>query len=142
MRAVLGIIAGIVAGFAAMLVIATVGGLIFPSSARIDGFNAEQIVAAFPTLPMGAKIAIVLSWFGGALVGAALAKKVAGRGWAAWTVAGLFALYVVLTVLVLPMPSWLQAVAVLAPLLGGLIANHLVADREPAAPAPATGADL
>jgi hypothetical protein len=135
MRAVLGMFAGIVAGFAAMLAIATIGGLIFPSSARIDAINAEQIVAAFPTLPMGAKIAIILSWFGGALVGAALAKKIAGRGWAAWTVAGLFALYVMLTVLILPMPSWLQGVAVLAPLIGGLIANHLVADRGDAAPA-------
>ena len=134
MRAVLGLVAGIVIGFAAMLVIATSGGLIFPSSARIDGFNAEQIVAAFPTLPMGAKIAIILSWFGGALVGAALAKKIVGRGWAAWTVAGLFALYVVLTVLVLPMPNWLQAIAVLAPLIGGLLANHLVAGQPPAAP--------
>ena len=135
MRAVLGIIAGIVAGFAAMLIIATAGGLIFPSSARIDGFNAEQIVAAFPTLPTGAKVAIILSWFGGALIGAALAKRIVGRGWAAWTVAGLFALYVVLNVLILPMPSWLQAVAVLAPLTGGLIANHLVGDRSAATPA-------
>ena len=135
MRAVLGIVAGIVAGFAAMLAIAMAGGLIFPSSARIDGFNAEQIVGAFPTLPTGAKIAIILSWFGGALIGAALAKKIAGRGWAAWTVAGLFALYVMLNVLILPMPSWLQAVAVLAPLIGGLIANHLVGDRGAAVPA-------
>lgn len=129
MRAVLGIVAGIVAGFIAMVAIAMLGGLVFPSSARIDAINADQIVAAFPTLPAGAKAAIILSWLGGALIGAAAAKRVVGRSWAAWTVAALFALYVLLSVLVLPMPSWLQAVAVLAPLIGGLVGNHLVAER-------------
>src|SRR5687767_6090392 len=94
MRAFLAVIAGILAGLAAIVVIALVAGLIFPSPARIDGFNAEQLVAAFPTLPMGAKIAIILSWFGGALAAAAAAKKIAGRAWAAWTLTGIFAVYV------------------------------------------------
>ena len=132
MRAVVAIVAGVLVGFAALFLIALAGGMIFPSSARIDGFDAEQLVAAFPTLAPGAKIAIVLSWFGGALVGAMVAKRIAGQGWAAWTVAGIFAVYVLVTTLILPMTGWLQAVAVLAPLLGGLIANHLVAARRPA----------
>lgn len=135
MRAVLAVLAGIVAGFVAMILIALAGGMIFPSTASVDAYNAEQIVAAFPTLPTGAKIAIILSWFGGALIGAALAKKMSGADGAAWTTAGIFALYVLLNVLILPMPGWLQAAAVLAPLLGGLIANHLVAARAPADPA-------
>ena len=133
MRAVIAaiaIVAGIVAGLVAVIAIALVGGLIFPSEGRIDGFDAEQIVALFPALPMGAKIAILLSWFGGALAGAAVAKRIAGRGWAAWTLAGIFVVYVLINVLVLPMPGWMQAIAVLAPLLGGLIANHLVAERD------------
>lgn len=138
MRAVLGVLAGLVVGAIVMLAIAMAGGLLFPSPARIDAINAEQVAAAFPTLPVGAKIAIVLSWFGGALSGAALAKRLAGGGWAAWTVAGLFAVYVLLNVMILPMPSWLQAVAVLAPLIGGLLANHLVAERR-AAPTAVTG---
>lgn len=133
MRAVIAaiaIVAGIVAGLVAVIAIALVGGLIFPSEGRIDGFDAEQIVALFPALPLGAKIAILLSWFGGALAGAAVAKRIAGRGWAAWTLAGIFVVYVLINVLVLPMPGWMQAIAVLAPLLGGLIANHLVAERD------------
>jgi hypothetical protein len=132
MRAVVAIVAGVLVGFAALLLIALVGGLVFPSSARIDGFDAEQLVAAFPTLAPGAKVAIVLSWFGGALAGAMVAKRISGQGWAAWTIAGIFALYVLITVMILPMTGWLQALAVLAPLLGGLIANHLVAARRPA----------
>jgi len=142
MRAVLGIVAGIVAGFAAMLVIAWIGELLFAGDLRIDTRNAEAIAAAFPGLPTGAKVAIVLSWFGGGLIGAAVAKRVLGRAWAAWTITAVIALLVLFNVLIVPMPSWLQAIAVLAPLLGGLIANHLVADREPAAPAPAANADF
>ena len=130
MRAVIAIVAGIVVGFIALILIALVGGMLFPSPARIDNFNSEQLINAFPSLAMGAKIAIVLSWFGGAFAGAAVAKRIAGRGWAAWTVAGLFAVYVLLNVLILPMPGWLQAIAVVAPLIGGLLANHLVGERE------------
>ncbi len=74
----------------------------------------------------------MLAWFGAALVGAAVAKLIAPRSWVAWTVTGLIALYVVANVFVLPMPGWMQALSVAAPLLGGLIANHLVADRSEA----------
>ncbi|MGE0178187.1 MAG: hypothetical protein AB7O91_00025 [Sphingomonas sp.] len=129
MRGLLAIIAGIVAGFAAMIIIAYVGGMIFPATTRMDAITAEQVAAAFTSLPLGAKIAIIASWFGGALAGAGVAKKISGAGWAAWTVGGLFVLYVILTVMILPMPGWLQVAAVLAPLIGALLANHLVAAR-------------
>ena len=129
MRGFLGILAGIVAGLIAMLAISMVGGLLFPSNAVVDAADAEQIKGVFPTLPTGAKVAIILSWFGGPLAGAALAKWIAGEGWAAWTTAAIFTIYVLLTVLILPMPGWLQALSVVGPLAAGLIANHLVASR-------------
>jgi hypothetical protein len=76
-----------------------------------------------------------------ALVGGMAAKGIAGRGWAAWTVAGFFAVYVLVTTMILPMPGWLQAIAVTAPLIGGLVGNHLVRERQPAAATPQTPAD-
>jgi hypothetical protein len=142
MRAVMAIVLGIVLGFVTMMAVALLGGLMFPGDARIDSVSAENLVAVFPSIPIGAKIAIILSWFAGALVGAMAAKRIAGRGWAAWTIAAIFAVYVLLTVLILPMPGWLQAMAVVAPLIGGLIANHLVADQVPPVEEPTTGADL
>jgi len=138
MRGLLAIVAGIVVGFCTMFVIAYVGGLIFPTSARVE-MTAEQVAAAFETLPMGAKIAIIASWFGGAMVGAAVAKKIAGAGWAAWTIGVLFALYVLVTVLILPMPGWLQVLAVLAPLIGTLLANHLIGASQVVSEAPPAG---
>jgi hypothetical protein len=135
MRAVLGIVVGIVAAFVSTFAIAWIGGMLFPSAATIDASSAESIAAVFPSLPTGAKAAILLSWFGGGLIGAYAAKKIVGRAWAAWTVAGVTAVFVLLNILVLPMPGWLQAVAVALPLIGGLLANHLVADAGPDVPA-------
>ena len=141
MRAFLGILAGIVVGFVALVVIALVGGLIFPAPVPAGGMSRpQQLIEMFETLPIGAKSAVILAWFGGALAGAAVAKMIVGRGWAAWTITGFFAVYVLLNVLILPMPGWLQAVAVAAPLIGGLIANHLVADRVVAAEVEADAA--
>lgn len=134
MRPFLAVIVGIVISLVASTLIGMLVGLVFPATVQMRGFSAESAAAAFGQLPLGLKIGIVLSWFGGALLGALSAKRIAGRGWAAWTVAGLFAVYVLLTVLMLPMPGWMQAVAVVAPLIGGLIANHLVGDRAAAGP--------
>lgn len=137
MRAAIGIVVGIIAALAAMLAIAWIGGMLFPGPASIDASSAESIASVFPDLPAGAKAAILLSWFGAALAGAFAAKRITGRRWAAWTIAGIAAVFVLLNVMVLPMPGWLQAIAIAAPLIGGLIGNHLVTERMPAAPATA-----
>jgi hypothetical protein len=132
------IIVGILVGFVAILAVGALGGLLYPSTTQIEGITSEtvwQLVEAFPNMPLGPKLIIVLSWFAGALVGALAAKRIAGRGWAAWTVAGFFAFYALVTVMILPMPGWLQAIAVAAPLIGGLVGNHLVRERLPVASA-------
>jgi hypothetical protein len=126
MRAVLGLLGGLVAGAVAMGVFALIGGLLYPSDIAINPSRPQEIIEAFGGLPMGAKIAMILSWFAGALIGAAVAKLIVRQGWAAWTITALFALYVLVTVLILPMPGWMQTAAIVAPLIGGLIANHLV----------------
>lgn len=130
MRAIGGILAGLVVGLLVTIVIGVIGGMIFPISATSVGFSRpQQIVDAFAEMPQGMKIALMLAWFGGTLVGAALAKRIAGSAWVAWAVTGLIAAYVVANVLVLPMPGWMQALSIAAPLLGGFIANHLVSGR-------------
>ena len=128
-RAIGAVVAGILVGALAMLVIAFIGGLLFPSTTPIDTFNADQAIAAFPGLPTGAKAFILLSWFGAGLFGAWVAKLIERRSWAAWTIGAIFAVYVLITVFILPMPGWLQVLAVVSPIIGALIANHLVANR-------------
>jgi hypothetical protein len=126
MRAVAGIVVGLIAGLIATIVIGIIGvGATFTAPAGMNVSNPQQVLEAFAAMPTGAKIALMVAWFGGGFVGALVAKLIARRAWAAWTVAALIAAYVLLNTLVLPLPGWMQVLSIAAPLIGGLIANHL-----------------
>ena len=127
MRAVGGIIAGLIVGLLATILVGIIGvGATLSSPVNVDIADPRQVVEAFANMGMGPNVALMLAWFIGGLVGALIAKLIARRAWAAWTVAILIALYVLLNMLVLPLPGWMQALSIVAPLIGGLIGNHLV----------------
>jgi uncharacterized membrane protein YdcZ (DUF606 family) len=127
MRAVGGIIAGLIVGLIATILVGIVGvGATLSGPVNADISDPRQVVEAFANMSSGPKIALMLAWFAGGLAGALVAKLISRRSWAAWTVAILIALYVVLNTLVLPLPGWMQALSIAAPLIGALIGNHLV----------------
>jgi hypothetical protein len=137
MRAVLGIIGGLVAGVVAIILVGMVGvGMTFSVPPGVDPSNTSQVLEAFAHAPVATQIAMMAAWFAGGLVGALVARIVTRSRTAAWIVAALIAAYVLANILVLPLPGWVQALWIAAPLLGGLIGNHLVKDRavETAAP--------
>jgi len=137
MRSVAGILVGVVVGFLATILFAILAiSLTASGFGRVNVGDPQQVVEAFAAMPQSAKIALMVAWLVGALVGAAIGKLIARKGWVAWTVAALIALYVVLNVLILPLPGWMQALSVAAPLIGGLLANHLVKDAAPEAAEP------
>ena len=141
MRAVAGIVIGLIAGFAATILVGIIGvGATFSGPEAIDATNPQQVIEAYAAMPQGSKIALMVAWFAGGFFGALAAKRISRQGWAAWTVAALIAAYVMLYTIVLPLPAWMQVVSIAAPLIGGLIANHLIADRAPA-PAEAEAPD-
>jgi hypothetical protein len=127
MRAFLGALAGIVAGIAGLLAIGFVGGTLFPISidSHIQG-AVEQAVAAISNAPLAALLFIALSWFVGGLVSAAVAKLIARRPAAAWSAVGILTLLTFANVFLAPFPAWMDIASVAAPLIGGLIGNHLV----------------
>ncbi len=137
LRGVLGIVGGIVAAVLTVMAVQALGHALYPYPADVDLNDPEQIARVFPSIPVVAKLFVVAAWFGGALVGAALAKAITGRSWAAWTIAGLIAVGAVMNLFVIPHPVWMQLSAVVAPLLGGLFANHLVGPRAARLPAEA-----
>lgn len=127
MRAIAAIIAGLIAGFAALILIGVVGvGSTYSLPVGIDPYDNGQVIALIQAMPAAPKLALLAALFGGALAGAALAKLIARRSWAGWTVTALIALYVVFSILSLPLTGLEQALAIVAPVLGGLIGNHLV----------------
>jgi hypothetical protein len=142
MRAFLGILAGIVAALAIASLVAVVGGWLFPTPLHeAVRMTPEGARAAYADMPLGARLTLVAAWFAGALAAAAAAKAISRRRWAAWTVVVLFAIYVLFTVLLLPMPGWLQALGIVAPLVGGALGDGLIKAAPPAPAAPEPAAD-
>ena len=128
-RNILGVIAGIVVAVLTVMAVQAVGHSLYPYPADIDLNDPEQIARAFPAIPFAAKAFVVAAWVAGALAGGAVAKAITGADWSAWTIAALIALGGVANIFVIPHPVWMQISAVVAPLIGGLIANHLVRGR-------------
>jgi purine-cytosine permease-like protein len=124
MRSVAAIIAGLIAGFIGLALVSVIGEAVFPTNIAVNLRDPAQIKASFAALPLALKIVTTLGWFATGLVGGLVAKRISGRIWPVWTVAGLFALYVVVNIAVLPMPAWMQAASLAAPLLGAAIAHH------------------
>ena len=130
MRATLAVIAGILAGMAAMIAVSYAGDLLFPTMAmRAPGGAIEQATAVFANAPLGLKLFLVLAWFVGGLVAGLVAKLIARDGRIAWIAIGILTALTAVNIFVLPFPVWMEIANVLAPLLGGLIGNHLVAAR-------------
>lgn len=125
MRATLGLFAGIAAAIAAIMLVGVVGGLFFSIEAPTDPMQSSEVAASLSGAPTGTKITIILSWFVGGFVALAAAKYVARVSWPGWIVAGALALLLAGTFLV-PLPMWMQALAVVGPLIGALLADLFI----------------
>ena len=123
-RIILGLVAGAVAAFASVFLIEAIGHAVYPIPADLTSGNREQMAALIRSLPPGALAFVVGAWFAGALVGGAVAALIARRRWAAWFITALVALASIVTTFMIPHPEWMQVSAVIAPLLGGLLAHH------------------
>lgn len=130
LRLILGIVAGIVAAFAAVWAIDLIGHQIYPRG-YIDVSSYESIGRFIKSLPAGALVFILLAWFGGALVGGLVAATVSQRRWTLWLIAILVAAVGVFNVIMIPHPLLLQVGAAVAPLLGALAAKALLDRRLP-----------
>src|SRR5687768_1950945 len=125
MRSIAGLIAGLVAAAAAMIAVGFVGNLFVPmSDAGVPGMG-EALIVALAAGPLGPQVTVLAAWFFAAFAGAAAARYVSRAAWPGWTIAGLLALLLAGAFLV-PLPIWMQVLAVLGPLGGGLLADRLV----------------
>ena len=126
MRAIGGIIAGLVVGLVATLLVGIIGlrfTLTIP--AGLDTRNPDALLDTLAGMPTGAQLTLALAWLAWALTGAWTARRIAGRAWPAWLLTLLITIYVLLNTLILPMASWMQVIWIAAPLVGGLLGNHL-----------------
>lgn len=135
MRAILGIIAGLVVAYLVFTLLGIIGvGATYSVPHGLDLYDSRAVVELLLAMPAAPKIALLFALFGGVLVGATLAKLIWRRSWAAWTVAILYAILAALSVMPLPIAGWMQALTTVLPIIAGLLANHLIAARAPALP--------
>lgn len=122
-RIIGGLVAGLVAAFAAIWLVELIGHQFYPMP-PVDVTDRAALEALIASLPTGAMLFVAFAWFCGALVGGAVAARISHRRWAAWAIAAIVALAAILNVLMLPHPVWMQIAALVAPLLGGWLAGH------------------
>jgi len=125
MRALLGLLAGILAAALVMMAVGYVGNSLVPLHVPADPGNQQALVEGLRTAPVGAQIWLLLSWFLGTFAGAAVARKLSGAAWPGWTIAGVLAALLAFIFFV-PLPIWLQTLAPLSPLLGAAAADILI----------------
>jgi hypothetical protein len=129
MKALLGLLAGILAAALVMMAVGYVGNSLYPLHLPVDPNNQQALVEGLRTAPVGAQIWLLLSWFLGTFAAAAVAKKVSGAAWPGWTIGGVLAALLAFIFFV-PLPIWMQTLAPISPLLGAAAGDILVSRRK------------
>ncbi|MGK6318392.1 hypothetical protein [Sphingomonas sp. DT-204] len=133
MRKLLGVIAGIVTAMVVIFVVEMIGHRIAPPPANLDMTDKAALSVYVEGVPFALELMVALAWFLGALAGGHVALRIAHWPPASWIVAVVIAAGGIANVIQLPSPLWMQAAAVLAPLLGGWAALHVPGWRKVAA---------
>ena len=130
MKALLGLLAGIVAAVLVMMAVGFVGTSLYPLHVPADPGDRQALIEGLRAAPLGAQISVLLAWFLGTFAGAAVAKKLSGAAWPGWTIGGVLAALLAFIFFV-PLPIWLQTLSPISPLLGAAAADILVRRPQP-----------
>ena len=132
MKALLGLLAGIVVAALVMMAVGYVGTSLYPLHVPADPSDRQALIEGIRAAPLGAQVSVLLAWFLGTFAGAAVAKKLSGAAWPGWAIGGVLAALLAFIFFV-PLPIWLQTLSPIAPLLGAAAADILI--RRPKAEA-------
>ncbi len=128
-RKVVAVIAGLVVAMLVVMVTEGAGHAIFPPPEGLDITKPEDQARLMEVIPLGAKIAVVVAWFLGAMAGAATAMAVGRHALPGWIVGLVLVALSLFTTQMFPHPLWMMVAAVALPLAGVLVAKRLVASR-------------
>lgn len=119
MRATL---AGLVAAFAAVLIVESVGHAIWPPPAGFAEMPRERQIEEMARLPTGAIAIVLVAWCAGVLAGGSVARRLSrGSRIPPLIVAGFIAVSSVAMLVMLPHPTWFAWATVVALTACGLI---------------------
>lgn len=124
LRKILGVIAGAVTGIVTISLVQWIGHQVFPIPADIDPTDIEALASYMDRIPLASKLAVVVAWTLGPIVGGIVGGRIAQARWASWVPGGLTALGLVLNATMIPHPIWMLALGAL-----GIAVGTFVADR-------------
>ena len=123
-----GLAAGLLVAILTIIAIEAVGNQLYPPPAGYDMTSASA-----ESLPFATLIWPLIGWFLGAIAGGWVALRVAGERWTGWAIAACVLAATILNLVLIRHPTWMIVAGVIAPLLGGWIAQLLPKTRRRAA---------
>jgi hypothetical protein len=129
MRIVMGVVAGVVVAFLCIFAVEWIGHSLYPPPAGLDIHNPADQARLMEAMPAAAKAMVLVAWFVGALAGAWVANRIAGRSLAGWILALLVIAGGIATMVMIPHPVWMWAGGIALPLLAGWIADRMAPRR-------------
>lgn len=127
-RTLAGLAAGLVVAIVTIIALESVGNQFFPPPAGYD-----MTIASAESLPFETLVWPVVGWFLGALAGGWVGLRVAAERWAGWAIAACVLAATILNLALIAHPLWMIVAGVVAPLLGGWVAQRLPTGRRSAA---------
>ena len=125
MRKLLGIVIGTVAALAIVAAIGWFSDQFYPPTLDIDIADQATIASVIAGKTLAEKLLWIAPWLLSSFGGAWLALRISDWTWAGWIVSSLVLVIAVLGLIDLPHPLWMQASAVVLPILGGWLAARL-----------------
>lgn len=132
LRAILGVVAGLVTMFLVIMGIEFLGHMLFPPPPGLDPMNPADLGTIMASQPVAALAMVVLAWVAGAFAGGWVAARIA-RDWPR-TAAVLVSLMVIVGVVGMIMqlpehPRWMSVLGLLLPIPAALLAARLARPR-------------
>ena len=128
-RGIVAIVVGVLVTGTIVLAIEMLGHMVYPPPPGLDIAKPEdqaRIVAAMPT---GAKVAVVVAWFFGALGGAVVAARIGRSPRYAWAIGALTVAMCAFSLVSIPHPVWMAISGVALPIIAAAIAIPLSRPR-------------
>ncbi|MBC8089560.1 MAG: hypothetical protein H7Z40_20035 [Phycisphaerae bacterium] len=136
MRSVRPVLIGLGTTFVFVMMLQAFGGILWPVPAGVDLSSKEAVLVAQAAAPMMAKLYAVLTFGIAVLVGAFLARKIAGgiNTTPSWIVGGVYTVICTLYALGSQFPVWMQLTTIALPLPSAWLGLTLAAERRRIAP--------
>ena len=126
LKLVLGVLAGVAAGFVTVFLIEMISSRLYPMPAGLDPTNAGAMKAYIAALPVGAFALVLGAMTLGAFDAAAVAAAVAGRRrLAGWIAGGVIVAATVINLFAIPHPAWFAAASVVLATAGAWLGARL-----------------